>query len=235
MPQTGIHAAIGYQFKRIVPYEKGLFPALIFGAILPDLDVLAVAIGSIFTSIHQAETILHRTFSHSIFAPVLIFLLFAFLSEFKSKPFYKSVGKGLALGMLSHIVLDIFFWFRGIHIFWPLPFQEINLWEFWTAPGWLQRLLLVLEFLCFRWYAWFLINRSINYSSGHIWLVKPLKYWMVAETQIFILFIILAYWNPAIFMVLFGAAYIPSLIIALWATYMCRHALDFNLLEVKVH
>ena len=48
MPQAGIHAALGYQIGRIVPYEKGLLPAVIFGAVVPDLDIIAVAIGALF-------------------------------------------------------------------------------------------------------------------------------------------------------------------------------------------
>ena len=42
----------------------------------------------------------------------------------------------------------------------------------------------------------------------------------------FVFFTLLAIWNPAIFLVLFGVAYIPSLIMALWTTYMSRNALE---------
>jgi hypothetical protein len=44
-----------------------------------------------------------------------------------------------------------------------------------------------------------------------------------------LIFIILAYWNPPFFKILFGSAYIPSLIMALWSTYMSRDALENNL------
>ena len=42
----------------------------------------------------------------------------------------------------------------------------------------------------------------------------------------FALFILLALWNPSNFIIIFGAAYIPSLIMMLWATYMSRDALE---------
>ena len=67
MAQAGLHAALGYQFRRIIPYERRLFPAVIFGSILPDLDILVVAIGSLIYPILQSEQLFHRSFSHSFF------------------------------------------------------------------------------------------------------------------------------------------------------------------------
>ena len=63
MAQAGLHAAVGYQVRRIIPYEEHLFPALIFGTMLPDLDIVIVAIASLIYPISQAEAIFHRTFS----------------------------------------------------------------------------------------------------------------------------------------------------------------------------
>ena len=48
MPQTGLHAAFGNQLLRIIPYKARLYPAIVFGAILPDMDIIAVAVGSFF-------------------------------------------------------------------------------------------------------------------------------------------------------------------------------------------
>ena len=146
MPQAGIHAALGYQIGRIVPHEKGLLPAAIFGAVVPDLDTIAVAIGSLFYSISESEQIFHRSFTHSFFTLVIVYLTLAGLAEWKKNPLLKSIGKGLALGILTHIVLDTFFWFREIHFLWPLPIEPFNLWNFWEAPDWVHRSLLVLEF-----------------------------------------------------------------------------------------
>ena len=36
MPQAGLHAAFGNQFRRFLSHKRRLFPAIIFGAILPD-------------------------------------------------------------------------------------------------------------------------------------------------------------------------------------------------------
>jgi len=226
MAQAGLHAALGYQLRRLVPLEKRLLPAVIFGSILPDLDIIAVAVGSLFYSIPKSEAIFHRTFSHSFFTIILVYLLFSTLSEWKKRPIYKLIGKGLVLGILSHIIIDTFFWFRTIQFLWPLPLAPFNFWSFWEAPNWLHRTLLILEFFCFYWYAWFLITKHINFPNQHSWVIKYLQIWKKWEGILFICFILLAIWTPNNFIVLFGAAYIPSLIITLWVTYISRDALE---------
>ena len=226
MPQAGLHAVIGYQVRRIIPYKKRFLPAVVFGAILPDLDVIAVVIGSLFYPISQSEKLFHRSFSHSFFTIILIYLLFAILAEWKNNPTLKSIGKGLVLGMLTHIILDTFFWFREIHFLWPLPIEPFSLWNFWEAPAWVHRTMLVLEFFCFRWYAWFLMQQHLIKPQSNSWIIKYLTIWIGLETGFLVFFALLAYWNPPFFIILFGAAYIPSLIMALWATYMSRDALE---------
>ncbi len=234
MPQAGLHAAVGNQFLRFIPHKRRLFPAIIFGAILPDMDVIAVAIGSLFYPISQSEHIFHRTFSHSFFTLILIYLLFAIWGEWKNNSTMKSIGKGLILGMLTHIVLDTFFWFREIHFLWPLPIQPFNLWKIWTAPDSLHRTMLVLEFFCFRWYAWLLIQKHLHTPNRLSWIVSYLNIWKNIESGFLLIFIALGVWNPQFFKFLFGAAYIPSLIMALWATYMSRDALENKLNNIKM-
>jgi len=46
------------------------------------------------------------------------------------------------------------------------------------------------------------------------------------ESGLFVLFIIIGFWNPHFFKIMFGFAYIPSLTMALWATYLSRDALE---------
>ena len=62
---------------------------------------------------------------------------------------------------------------------------------------------------------------------------KYLHIWKNWETIYFIFFSLLALWNPPIFLVLFGLAYIPSLIMALWATYMSRDTLESSPLSAN--
>ena len=185
MAQSGLHAALGYQVRRIIPYEEHLFPALIFGTMLPDLDIIIVAIASLIYPISQAETIFHRTFSHSFFTLIFVYLLFAIASELKKKPVLKSVGKGIALGMLTHVVIDTLFWFRQIDLLWPLPLDPINLWSLWEEPPLVTEILLALEFFFFRWYAWFLITQHLKTPGKMSWVVKYLNLWKNIGTYIF--------------------------------------------------
>ena len=229
MAQAGLHAAVGYQVAQLIPYKKRLFPAIIFGTMLPDLDIMLVSVASLFYTIPKAEEIFHRTFSHSFFTLIFVYLLFAILSELKKKPVLKSIGKGITLGILTHLVVDSFIWFNQIDLLWPLPLEPINLWRLWDTPPIVSQVLLVFEFFCFRWYAWFLISRHLEYPNKHAWFIKHLSNWKNIETILFILFILLAMWNPPFFKLLFGIAYIPSLIMALYSTFMSRDALEFKL------
>ena len=226
MAQAGLHAALGYQLRRIIPNEKRLFSAVIFGTMLPDLDTIIVAIGSLFYPISTSETLFHRSFSHSFFTIILVYLFFSILAEWNKQPNYKSIGKGLVLGILSHIIVDTFFWFREIQFLWPLPIEPFNFWNFWQTPNWIHRTLLIFEFFCFYWFAWFLITKHLYYPNQQSWIIKYLQIWKKWEGILFALFILLALWNPSNFIILFGVAYIPSLIMMLWATYMSRDALE---------
>jgi len=225
MAQAGLHAALGYSLRHIIPYKKGFLAAVLFGAILPDLDLLIVAIASLYYPISQAAALFHRSFSHSFFTIILFYLVFSFIAEWKKQPVYKLVGEGLILGILSHIIVDTFLWFQNIQFLWPLPFKPFNFWSFWQAPYWLQRSMLVIEFFCFYWYAWFLISRHIHHPNRQSWIVKYLQHWKSIEGSLLLIFIFLAYLDPAGFLIIFGIAYIPSIIMALWATYMSRNAL----------
>ena len=129
MAQTGLHGLIALQSNRLIPYEKGLYPSIIIGSFIPDLDVILVAIFSFFFTIEESTTIFYRTFSHSFFSLIIVYLFFMIMSELKKDIRLKIIGKGIAIGILLHIILDTFLCFYGIHFLWPLPFDKFNLWE----------------------------------------------------------------------------------------------------------
>ena len=226
MPQSGIHAALGFRTSHYLTYQRRLIPSIIFGAILPDLDYLAVTIGLFFYPIHISENIFHRTFSHSFFIIIIIYLFFAVFAEWTKNKNLKITGEGLAIGMLTHIVLDTFFWFNEIHFLWPLPIKPFNLWQGLDIPTWSTRALDTLEFFCFRWYACFLIDRHIHFPTKSAWIITYLNYWKKIENVLFMCFIILLIWFSNIFTILFIITYTFSIIIALLVTYVSRDAID---------
>ncbi len=227
MAQAGLHAIIGYHTNKIIPSEKHLMPGVVFGSMLPDIDVILVAFGSLFHDINNAEKLFHRTFTHSFFTLIFIYLLFAILSELKKKPSIKIIGKGIAIGMLTHYLTDIFLWFNSIDLLWPLPIPSINLWNLWAPSSEkLYDFLLIMEFFCFRWYAWFLIKKHYEKPNIHSWIVVYLNKWKKIESILFISFILITMISIPHFKLLFGIAYIPSLIMALFSTYLSKEALE---------
>ena len=102
------------------------------------------------------------------------------------------------------------------------------MWKYWVLPDWLYRSLLVLEFFFFRWYAWFLIQKHVQTPNRLSWILTYLNKWKMIESGLFVLFIIIGIWNPHFFKIMFGVAYIPSLTMALWGTFMSRDALEYK-------
>ena len=228
MAQIGLHTCLTYQIRNIFPKEKYLLPSALLGAIIPDIDIVFVAIGLLFYSIEGSIEIFYRTFSHSFIFAILLYLLFSFISELIKSPKIKSIGKGLVLGMLSHIILDTFLWFQHIQFLWPLPFEPFTLWSFWESPTWLQKTMYILEFGGFYWYASFLINKHINQPNQQSWIINHLQRWKFTQGIFFIFLILLSNINYSKLIIIFGILYIPSLFIALWGTYMSRNAFELK-------
>jgi membrane-bound metal-dependent hydrolase YbcI (DUF457 family) len=226
MAQAGIHALIGLQSKRIIPHEKGLYPAIIIGSLIPDLDIIIVALSSVFLSIEKGTEIFHRTFSHSFFTLVIVYLLFMITGEMKKSQFLKTLGKGFAIGILLHIIADTFLWFHGIHFLWPLPLSKFNLWESRHIPAIIRNFILSSEFLFFRIYAWFLLNQYLSNPVENGWFVIFISKWMKVEFLLFIVFIVFTYFEIPSFKFLFGLAYIPSLIMAIISTILMWHSIE---------
>ena len=226
MAQAGIHALIGLKSNKVFPHEKGLYPAIIIGSLIPDLDILIVALSSIFISIERGTEIFHRTFSHSFFTLVIVYLIFMIFGEMKKNQFLKTLGKGISVGILLHIITDTFLWFHGIHFLWPLPLSEFNLWESTHIPVIIRNLILSSEFLFFRIYAWFLLNQYLSNPVKNGRFTTVLSKWMKIEFLLFIAFIFFTYFEIPSFTFLFGLAYIPSLIMAIISTLLMWHSIE---------
>ncbi|MDP6570313.1 MAG: metal-dependent hydrolase [Candidatus Marinimicrobia bacterium] len=226
MAQAGLHALLGFQVARIISPKKYLLPAIIIGALIPDLDLIIVAFASLIIPLDEAAYLYHRTFTHNFFIIILLYLTCAILAEIKSTPHYKVMGKGLSLGMLSHLILDTLFWFSPIYLLWPLPVKPFNFWNFVQFPEFGYHILMTMEFFFFQIYAAFLIHTHLKFPDNKSQIISQLNLWRRTETALFFLFAALLYLHISGFKILFGAAYIPSLIFAIWATWQSRHSLE---------
>ena len=75
MAQSGLHAYLAFKLANKTPKKKWFLFAFITGSVIPDLDIIVTSIYSIFTPIENSIALTHRTFSHSIFTFVLIYLI----------------------------------------------------------------------------------------------------------------------------------------------------------------
>ena len=76
MAQSALHAFAGIILSKFLKYEKWLIPSVIFGLLLPDLDIFFVIIG--ITDFKSSFLM------HSFFFATLIYLVFLSLAEITS-------------------------------------------------------------------------------------------------------------------------------------------------------
>jgi membrane-bound metal-dependent hydrolase YbcI (DUF457 family) len=170
MPQNGFHGLVGLAAARwSVPHvpvavAEPFAGGIVLGAMLPDIDMYPTAI-AFLAGRHDLIYVIHRTLTHSLLAVLVVAGVGAAL--LRRSPAGAWAGFGLALGMLTHCVLDLFLWFAPIDLFWPfsrLPagaplLPVIDLWTgvrplpgLFGRPYLLRNLLSALELAAFALY-----------------------------------------------------------------------------------
>ncbi len=128
MPQSGFHALAAVALAdRTRPRHPAWAAGVVLGALLPDIDIALV--GILRVTGHDLPA-LHRGATHSLFAGVMLITAGAML---RSRASLAAWLAALGLGALSHIVLDVFFWFSGVDLLWPLSagwgWPRLDLWS----------------------------------------------------------------------------------------------------------
>lgn len=222
MAQAGAHAIVGMYTSRFSFINQKLTPAIIIGSLLPDLDIIAVAFGKLFTQIPDPLHFFHRKGTHSLLVVLFIYLIFEILSEILKKPNLRNWGKGLSIGILSHIIVDSFLFLHGIYLLWPLQ-VVFNLWGNYQPPEIVPLLLMACEFLFFRILAWIIIEISINKNDiKHPGFLPLIIKWKNVELILFFIFLVFTIFNIPFFDILFGIFYIPSLLISIFTVWIMR-------------
>jgi membrane-bound metal-dependent hydrolase YbcI (DUF457 family) len=127
MPPTGFHGILGLLLCfRIDRKHKNFRIGLVWGLVIPDLDLLGSALIFLLTLNTDLTLAFHRSLTHSLITIICI-LGMAFLLQFKwpkARTTYFPLVLGIISGMILHISLDMFYW-DGVSILWPLqPFGE---------------------------------------------------------------------------------------------------------------
>jgi len=135
MPQNGFHGLGGLLAARSLAsappqeFAAAFVPSVVFGAILPDADMYPASIAEL---LGRGELFyeIHRTATHGLSLILVLFILGALLRRC-------AVGwvlLGLAIGITTHAVLDLFLWFTQVDLLWPLTKMDgtsvpvVNLW-----------------------------------------------------------------------------------------------------------
>ena len=221
MAQAGIHALVGMAACRWMPQRTWLALGLVLGNMLPDTDILAVAVATVAGLPTEP---LHRTFTHSLVAVAIVVLVCRGVARATGRTSWWNLGIGLGLGILMHIALDLAIWFRGVEILWPLPFK-VDLWRDVVVPGWWSTLELPAEFLCFA-LLFLALHRSAGRQGTDLSFRRRLRFWIWVQSVLFVSLAVLAFALGESYRTVHGALYLPSLGLAIGVVIRMRRTLE---------
>ncbi len=221
MAQAGIHGLVGMVVRKLFPARAWLMLGILLGSLLPDADNVFVAVATVMKKSTEG---LHRAFSHSLFFAVALIAIFWIVGQFAKQPRWVNLGLGLGLGVMIHTALDLLLWFNGVAVLWPLP-SWVDLWGWFTVPGWLDSLLMTVEFLFFALFFWALDWFARKRGTDKNYL-KTLRVWTILQAVLFVLFTVLVFVMSKGFMTIYGAVYLLSLFLALGVTIRMRQTVE---------
>ena len=221
MPQAGIHGIVGVIFRRWMPKREWLLLGLVLGNLFPDLDNIAVAVATLTKASTEG---LHRTFTHSIFTVTALVIVFYLASLVTKNQKWSNFGMGFGSGILMHIILDLFLWFNGVELFWPIRY-ELNFWSWFIMPGWLNIILMTGEFLAFGLFFLLLVSVGNKQKTDEEYLPQ-LRIYAYAQFALFVLFTVAAFVIGKGFTTIYGLVYLISLFFAIAITFRMRNTVE---------
>jgi membrane-bound metal-dependent hydrolase YbcI (DUF457 family) len=223
MAQAGIHALIGIGSCRWARHRTWLALGIVLGNVLPDADVLAMAVATIAGWPAERVEGLHRTFTHSLLTAAFVVLMSCVIARARRRPQWKELGIGLGIGILMHIAVDLAIWFRHVAILWPLP-VDVNFWRGVDVPGWWTTFELPAEFLCF-WLLFFTLHRlARGRGADQDFLPKLQAFAWIQLLLFFALWAVAHAWGEN-YRIVHGAFYLPSLGLAIGVIIRMRSTL----------
>jgi len=221
MAQAGLHALVGAAVRKVSPLRDWLMLGILLGSMFPDLDNYTVAVATVARLDTHG---LHRTFTHSIFAILLVIAIFYTLGRVRREPRWTNFGIGFGAGIGLHILLDLVIWFNGVELLWPFG-GWINLWEGIKPPEWFAKLLDPAEFAFFALYlAWLIKTAQVNKTDTNS--LGMLRGWMIAMVVLLVVFTPLAYIMSKGFLTIYGVAYLVAITAAFVITIRMRQTVE---------
>lgn len=198
LAQFAVHIATGILAGDLLKGDRSLRYGLVLGSIAPDLDFIPLI--AVYLLDPDLARSFHRSASHSLLLPVLILIVSLPLYVATHKKAILGWSTGLAIGLVSHIILDILFWFEAINVLWPLDAlgfaTKIDLWKY-NTPSEIIVLLLgpAAEFLFYGLLFYFLRRRAL-YFQTNIGLLSILRKLEFLLYTLFLVYIFLAFQLP---------------------------------------
>ena len=243
MAQTGLHTIIAFKsFKKPIK-KRWFFYSFLLGSILPDIDLVTSFFYKIFMLI-TAENIntdymTNRNYFinydlnifHSLITLSLIYLIILIFYETKKNKNILNFANGLVVGILLHIIIDLFLFLRPVQIFWPLNIvgiNPINLWESIPIPFIVFSMYLSLEFIFFRLFASKMIDIILLETDSQSNYILLISKWMKLQSYLFIFFIIainLSKYNT-MFFILYNICLSSCIVMALYLLYVLRKTIN---------
>ena len=169
MAQFAAHIAVGVAAGDLLEGRQELRYGLVIGSFAPDLDFVLLLAFYLFDPTLARS--FHRYASHSLFIPALILVLSAMGYWLTRKDRIMYWGMGLAAGLVTHVILDMVFWFDQVTVLWPLDLfgvsSTVDLWQGYEPPEPVYLLLgPAAEFLCYGLLFLFLRRRMQSPGSS---------------------------------------------------------------------
>ncbi|MHA1973989.1 MAG: metal-dependent hydrolase [Candidatus Hodarchaeales archaeon] len=127
MPPTGLHGLFGLFLASLIGRKhKYLKLGLVFGSVMPDLDLLGSVFIYVFTFDKNLTLAFHRSITHSFVTMTFLLIIALAFLVIKDQRFtiFSFFLFGLVTGMFLHSIADLFY-LDGVSLFYPLqPFGE---------------------------------------------------------------------------------------------------------------
>jgi membrane-bound metal-dependent hydrolase YbcI (DUF457 family) len=228
MPHPGLHGVIALAARKTFSQRHWFALGLIFGSMIPDADGYPQAFAIIVQGMdpHVAEAVFHRTFTHTLFFPLAITLIFLLIYLFKRDQNILSFGLGIGAGSaILHSLVDILGFFDGVGLLWP--FWSVNLWSNVELTDHQTQMLRSVNFLAFALYFWYLlaIAKKANTNAEYI---PRLRIYLIAQALLFVLFFMLTFvLSFTTYNTIDGAVFLflafPNV---LWVTWKMRETIE---------
>lgn len=221
MAQAGLHALVGMTVRKSGKKMEWLLLGVLLGSLFPDMDNILVAVATLMKTSTEG---IHRTATHSIFFVMAVILVFWLVGAARKDVRWRNLGIGLGVGLILHILLDLFIWFNGVQLLWPLG-GWLNFWTGVQPPEWFMKFMDPLEFLFFVLYLWAL-GAWARKAGTDVEFTKARRFWLILELVLFVVFTPLAYIMTRGFLTIFGAFYLLSILMAFFVTIRMRRTVE---------